>query len=63
MVYLFSDIRLLLLLFFVIYLFFPEELFFMTLLVKLRAFFPVLLLAITLFNGVSVLFEVHTVLI
>ena len=63
MIYYFSDIRLLILLLFVIYLFIPEELLFVTLLVKVHALFPILLISVILFNGVSVIFAVCTVLI
>ena len=64
-IYLFSYIILFLLLFlfFVIYLFLLSDLLFITLLVTVRAFLPVLIIAVTFFNRVSILFLVYTVLV
>ena len=59
MIYLFSDIRLFLLFIFVIFLFLPAELFFVTLLVTVREFLPILLDAVTSFNNVSIIFAVR----
>ena len=63
MIYLFSDISLLLLFIFIISLFLPVDLFFVNLLMTVRAFLPILLLAVTFFNYASIIFEVRTGLV
>ena len=63
MMYLFSDIRLLLFFFFIVFLFLPADLFFVTLLMTVYALFPVIIRSVTFFNGVSILFAVLTLLV
>ena len=63
MIYLLSDIRLLLYFLFVNFLILPEDRFFLTLLVKVHSLLPIPLLAATLFTNVSIFFAVCTVLV
>ena len=62
-IYIFSDISFFLLFLFFIFLFLPEYLFFVTLLVIWRVLLPILLIVVTFFNGVYILFAVHTMLV
>ena len=63
MIYIFSEIRISPFSFLVIFLFLLADIFFVTLLVTVRASFTILLLVVKFFNGVSILFAVHTVLV
>ena len=61
MIYLFINISLFLLFLFFIFLFFPEEFFFVTLLVTVCEFLRILLLAVTLFNDVYIFCSTYSI--